>query len=89
MMGYGHGYGYGNGWTYLVFGGLLAIVVIAVVIYVFTRAGNNSLRLGHPAPTEMRQETSSRALEILTERYARGEISDEEYRQKKAEINKP
>jgi putative membrane protein len=62
------GWGMGFGW-------LLGIVILVVIIWAVTKginAGQN------PAQTEKKS-----ALDILKERYARGEINKEEYEEKK------
>jgi putative membrane protein len=77
MYGYGMngmhwGWGMGFGW-------LLGIVVLVVIIWVVTKginAGQN------PAPTEKKS-----ALDVLKERYARGEINKEEFEEKKKVIS--
>lgn len=74
MMDWGYGMGLG-GWLWMLGG--LALVVAAVVLIVWAVA-NASRRVdgptgrGQPAP-----------LDILRERYARGEISAEEFEQAK------
>jgi putative membrane protein len=63
----------GWGWMWLV--GLLSMLLLValgvVVVWAVTRSGSTS----RPDPT-------SRAREILNERYARGEISTDEYRER-------
>lgn len=81
MMGYGIGYG----WVLMLVGGLIVIGIIALIIYALVRATNVSGKAGSIS----QNEPNSRALAVLAERYARGEISDEEYKQKKIEITKP
>lgn len=77
MMGYG-GYGMmGYGWGWIMMLGVLVIVVLA--IFVLFRY------LQHLNPAS-RNNASNSPLDILNERYARGEISDEEYKKKKAEM---
>ena len=77
MMRYG-GYGYGMmgfGWGFIMMIGILILIILAVVAlirFVQRSSPNSSINSG------------SKALEILNERYARGEISDEEYKTKKA-----
>lgn len=81
MMGYG-GYGYGMmgyGWGWLMMIGIFILVVLGIIALV--RYLQQSARPG-------RQTAAKTALDILKERYARGEISDEEYQAKKAEITK-
>lgn len=85
MMGYGWNYG----WILMVIGGLIIIAIIGFIIYALVRASNVSGKSSSSAPTEMQDDLNSRALAVLAERYARGEISDEEYKQKKIEITRP
>jgi putative membrane protein len=80
MMGYrGYGYGYGFNWP----GAIVQIIVfliflglIALGIYYLVGIG----RPTGPAP-------SSRPLEILKERYAKGEITKEEYERVRQELS--
>lgn len=81
--------GYGYGWIFMLVGGLIVIGIIALIIYALVRATNASGRSGSSAPHETQNESASRALAVLAERYARGEITDEEYKQKKVEITRP
>lgn len=82
-------------WIFMVVGGLILLIIIILIIFalirVFTHSGNsgNSGYTGYSKPSDSQQDPANRALAILAERYAKGEISDEEYRQKKAEITKP
>jgi len=76
MMGHwGSGFGTGP------FGMLIWLVIIALIVVAvvwFTRAAGS----GRPAQLERR----SSGLEVLEERYARGEINRDEYLQKKRDI---
>jgi putative membrane protein len=78
MMGWqGYGYGYGFNWFGALFRIILAIIFLALIafgIYYLVGAG--------------RLAPSSRSLEILKERYAKGEISKEEYERIKQELSK-
>lgn len=85
MMGYGWNYG----WIFMLIGGLIIIGIIGLIVYALVRASNGSGKSISSAPHEMQNDNTSRALSILAERYARGEISDEEYKQKKIEITRP
>lgn len=82
------GYGYGHSWILMLVSGLIVIGIITLIIYALMHAANISSRSSSSAPLEMQLVGSSRALAILAERYAKDEISDEEYKQKKIEITK-
>ncbi len=75
------GYGMGAGMGTMVLLWVLLIVGLAVLAFVLVRVlGNNSGRSG--GATTPQAGSSRRAREILEERYARGEISTEEYRER-------
>lgn len=86
MMDYGMGWGMGWGWHWL---GMLVfwlvplivvVVLVAVAIkYLFSRGARSDAGLN---------EGSNRALEVLEERYARGEINREEYLQKRDDLKR-
>lgn len=74
MMGYGAGMGFGGwlmmGFTFLVFwGAVIALVVWAV-------RSNHRDTAGGPTPT-------GRADDVLEERFARGEIDEQEYQRRR------
>ena len=75
MMGYwswGMGWGMGFGWLFMIVFWALVIVGIAALIRWFSdQSGSHG----------------KTALEILRERYARGEIQKEEYEQKKRDLS--
>ncbi len=77
-MMYGH-YGYGNGWVFLfmIINMLLFwALVVAVVVWLV-----RSVAADRQAPTwDVARASRPTARDILDERYARGEIGDEEYR---------
>lgn len=59
-------------------GGLLGLVLLGILIYfIVGQINNNSLSNKRKDP-----------LEILKERYARGEISEQEYEEKRRFLNK-
>ena len=76
MWNYGHGWGLGGGGMGFGFVFWLAILaaIIAVVVW-FSRS----------APSDRGQRRSN-GLEVLEQRYARGEVSREEYLEKKRDI---
>lgn len=70
----------GFGWLALIIG-IAATAGIIVFILSFMR---------HPMNNPGNYNSNkNRALEILSERYAKGEIGDEEYRQRKSELTRP
>jgi putative membrane protein len=76
MWNYGHGWGLGGGG--MGFGFVFWLVIVAAIIALvvwFSRS--RPLGIG---------ERRSTGLEVLEQRYARGEISREEYLQKKRDI---
>lgn len=72
-----------SGWGHMVFGGLMMIIfwggVIALIVMLIRWLGHSDRSSHgdrrHPSP-----------LEILDERYARGEIEREEYRQRRQDL---
>lgn len=80
MMGFGYGYG-GFGGCGLTGGGfgmmIIPLILIGIIIYaIFKMQGSN-------AGNRVEYNNS---IEILNERYARGEITEDEYKQKKSLI---
>ncbi len=76
MMHWGrYGWAMGFGWIYMI---IFWAVIILIVVYLVKTFGN---RWG----SEVRRETP---LEILKRRYARGEITREEFERMKGELRK-
>lgn len=74
MSGFG-GWGMGFGWIFMIlFWGLVLLGIVGLVKWLSTGKSNANL----PPPKT--------ALEILEERYARGEIDREEFEQKKHDL---
>ena len=86
MMWWGHGFGWGS----MILGGLMmfvfwgALIVLAVVA-VRAFLGSNSQRSSGPVNPN-NAPGHNRALDILQERYARGEISKAEYEQMREDL---
>ena len=71
MMGYGM---MGFGWIWMM---IIPATFIGVIVYVAVKASNSSGRY------EGKHHNSSQAIEILNQKFASGEISEEEYKRKK------
>lgn len=76
-MGMGWGMGFGGGIFMILFWILIIIGIVALVKWLAVSSGNN---VGINAPP------GKTALEVLQERYARGEIDQEEYQVKKQDL---
>lgn len=72
-----------NGWgaMWMLFITVIAIGVILVVIYLFTKISGNAKQLSPPDPMQ-------NAKSILADRFAKGEIASEEYRERLAVLDK-
>jgi putative membrane protein len=89
-MGYGYGYGPnwgmggwgGYGWGFGLFHAAVSVAVIVAVVLLIIWAFR-SVSGGVPHSPHMRRSTG---LDVLEERYARGEINRDEYLQKKKDI---
>ncbi len=84
MMDYGMGWGMGWGWLGMMLFWLVPLFVVivlaaAAVKYLFSRGARSDAGL---------HEDRNRALEVLEERYARGEINREEYLQKRDDLKR-
>jgi putative membrane protein len=79
MMGY-WGYGPGFGWWWIPMAIFWVLIIIGIVLLVVWLLGQARARAGGPGPS------GSRALDILRERYARGEITREEYERMRRDL---
>lgn len=81
-----HGYGWGGyGWLGMMFGGLMMLVfwgglIVLGFLAIRALARSGSAQPGSPA------SGGNRALDILKERYARGEITKEQYEQMRQDL---
>jgi putative membrane protein len=80
MWGYMSDGGYGWWWGFgalhmLLFWAVLIFVIVVLVRWITNMPGRNS------------ESSAGRAIEILKERYARGEINKEEFEQKKRDLS--
>lgn len=75
------GWGFGGwGWGHMAFGGITMVLVWAGIILVIVLLVRGLGGLSAPRETGPGRQT---ALEILDERYARGEISKDEYEERR------
>ena len=74
------GYGFGWGWPLLVFGTVLWIAVLVVLIWALMRWVSHKTSTPPPTMEHMPPSRPS-ALEILQQRYARGEIDTATFEQ--------
>lgn len=85
MMNYGMGWGgmgWGLGWFGMILVWLVPLILVVVGIkYLFSDSGWGS---GHSSNEHQTQQ--SRALAVLEERYAKGEIGRDEFMQKRDDI---
>lgn len=75
------GWGMGNGWMWLF--GLLVLVGLVLVAVAAVRLLGGGAAAGGPEAGP----PPARARELLDERYARGEISTEEYRERRRALD--
>ncbi|MDW3178640.1 MAG: SHOCT domain-containing protein [Acidimicrobiia bacterium] len=78
--GWDHMGGWGGGWMWLWGLAMMSMFVVLIVWLVRATSG------GPYAPHRPEQSSTERAQEILAERYARGELSTEEYRERATEL---
>ncbi len=77
-----NGMGMGMGWGGMWFGGIFWLLILGLIIWIAVTLVNNSRRRDdtHYLPPK------TDALEILKQRYARGEISREEFERMKRDL---
>lgn len=79
--GWGHMNGWGGGWMWLWGVAMMTLFVVSFVWFV-RDVGNDSTTVSGP----VRHDPDDRAREILGERFARGELTPEEYRERVKEL---
>ncbi len=70
----GHGWGMGMGWWWVI-----GLIIVIAVVWMVVKGMSQSNRPGN-------QPVNKSALEILKERYARGEINKQEFEERKKDL---
>lgn len=73
------------GWGFMFLGPLCLVLIAVAIYYVITSASRRESCSIH-AHNQQPRHYSTRAMEILKERYAKGEITKEQYLQMKDEL---
>jgi putative membrane protein len=82
------GYDFGWGWFLMLFGMVLWIALLVVLVWALTRwLTTRTSRLVPPPSSGM--QSGPTALEILRQRYARGEIDTATFEQMRAQLEAP
>ena len=68
---------WGGGWMWL-WGTLMMVVFVVLVVWL--------VRAGRGSAGSARRDPADRGREVLAERYAKGELSTEEYRERLSEL---
>lgn len=76
------GNGWGMGWMWFIWPLVILGIVLLVVFLVRGTTTRTPDHGGEAAPPRDGESARSRAQEILDERYARGELTDEEYQER-------
>lgn len=86
MGGYSHGFGLMSGWgggTMLPFSGIFGLLVLVLIIAALVWLVRRILR---SQDRELRAGRALAGLDVLDQRYTRGEINRDEYLQKRADV---
>lgn len=92
---YGNGWGMGMGWMWLVW--VLVLIAVVALVALLVRSGGDRPRTRGPVdqpPAHGADEASasggrSAARRILDERYARGEIDEQDYQTRRRRLEEP
>lgn len=76
------GNGWGMGWMWFIWPLIMLGIILLVVFLVRGATTRTPGHGGEAAPPPEGQSGRSRAQEILDERYARGELTDEDYQER-------
>ncbi len=81
-----HGYGWPFSWWMCLMMMMLLMIFICVAMFFVARGAFTSRPRHWERPSQVWSDPSQSALQILSERFARGEIQEDEYMQKKLAI---
>jgi putative membrane protein len=81
MWGHMQGWGWGSWWVMGLFCLLVTAAVVVLIIWAIGAAGRGRSKGGPPVPK------SETPLDILKRRYANGELTDEEYEEKRRRLS--
>lgn len=80
---YGPGYGgWGLGWIFML---IFWVIVMGIIVWLIRRIAGGGYH-SHFPETPPTQEKEDSAMKILKERYARGDISKDEFESKKKDL---
>ena len=77
--------GYGWGWGFWIFGPIFLVLIAVAIYYALTYSHRE--RYSHHSHNRQPQYHGGRAVEILKERYAKGEITKEQFYQMRERLN--
>jgi len=75
---------FGWGWGFMIWGPI-SLILVAIVIYYLIKSQTHDTCSAR-APTPQTQTISSKAIELLKERYAKGEITKEQFQEMKYDL---